>query len=199
VHHLCQLLTPVPPSSLFHEPSPGRSRTLSAPTSPEGAAYPIPMRLAPSSAPDQSVGVLRIGWVPRAGPQTSYIPVPPPQDLSQPMPLARSSCSHESDNYPRQAMFAAEHSSYALVRTRNFAYTNLPHFRSQDRVPCLFYPSLRRHICLSMSSSVPLPQGDLPARCATIYRPCTRGARVNLNDVRHRAADTVTREVTGRS
>ncbi|OAX35457.1 hypothetical protein K503DRAFT_367496 [Rhizopogon vinicolor AM-OR11-026] len=127
----------------------------------EGVAYPIPMRLVPSSASGQSVGVLRIGWVPRVGPQTSYIPVPPPQDLSQPMPLARSSHSYESDSYPRQAMFAAEHSSCALVRTRDFPYTNLPHFRSQDRVPSLFYPNRRRH--MSQYELVSAPTGRRPA------------------------------------
>ncbi|OJA16058.1 hypothetical protein AZE42_13661 [Rhizopogon vesiculosus] len=87
------------------------------------------MRLA-RSAFGHSVGVPRTGWVLRADPQASYILVPPPQDLSQPVPPARSSYSHESNSYPGQVMFAAEHSSYALVRTRDFAYTNLPPFRS---------------------------------------------------------------------
>jgi len=155
--------------------------------------------LGPSSASDHSFGVPRIGWIPRAAPQTSYTPVPPPHDLSQPVPPASSSYSHESNSYPRQAMFAAEHSSCAFVRSHDFAYTNLPHFRSQDRVPCLFYPSRRRRICLSMSSSVPLPRGDLPARCTTIYCPRTRGAIVSLDNVRHRTVDMGTREVTERS
>ena len=46
-------------------------------------------------------------------------------------------------------MFAAEHSSYALVGTHNFTYTNLLCFRSQDHVPRdprPFYPSRRRRM-----------------------------------------------------
>ena len=75
------------------------------------------------AASGHSIGVPQDGWIPRADPQTSHIPVPPPHDLSQPMPPTRSSYPHESDHHPRQAMFAAEDSSYALVRTRDFAYT----------------------------------------------------------------------------
>ncbi|OAX30519.1 hypothetical protein K503DRAFT_807143 [Rhizopogon vinicolor AM-OR11-026] len=54
----------------------------------------------PSSASDHSVGVPRIGWISRAAPQTSYTPVPPPHDLSQPVRPARNSYYHESDSHP---------------------------------------------------------------------------------------------------
>ncbi|KAJ8586633.1 hypothetical protein M405DRAFT_823023 [Rhizopogon salebrosus TDB-379] len=61
------------------------------------------------------------------------------------MPPACSPYPNESDNsYPQQAMFAAEHSSNALMRTHDFAYTNLPHVRPQDCILCIFYPSRRQ-------------------------------------------------------
>jgi hypothetical protein len=83
----------------------------------------------------------------RADPHTSYIPVPPPHDLSQPIPPSRSSRSHELDNHVRQTMFAAEDSSYALVRTRDFAYTQpaaLPVPR--PRTPSLISKSSMMHV-----------------------------------------------------
>ncbi|KAJ8593273.1 hypothetical protein M405DRAFT_839303 [Rhizopogon salebrosus TDB-379] len=93
----------------------------------------------------------------RADPHTSYIPVLPPHDLSQPIPPSRSSHSHELDNHVRQTMFAAEDSSYALT-----AYP-------------LAYIKVVDDACLSMNSLVHLQKDDPPARYATSYLPCTRG------------------------
>ncbi|KAJ8580591.1 hypothetical protein M405DRAFT_938679 [Rhizopogon salebrosus TDB-379] len=139
-------VTPIPPPSSSHEPPSRRTRT---PSSPEEAAYPIPMRLAPSSASGHCVGIPQDGWIPQADPHTSYIPVPPPHDLSQPIPPSRSSHSHELDNHVRQAMFAAEDSSYALVRTRDFAYT---------QPAALLVPRPRAPSLISKSSSTHMSQ-----------------------------------------
>ena len=93
-------------------------------------------------------------------------------------------------------MFAAKDVSYALVKARDYAYTQpaaLPVPR--PRIPC---PSQHRRVCLSMSSSVRLPKDDLPARCARTYIPCTQGV-VSLNGIHHRGVDTGRTEVTGRN
>ncbi|KAJ8585079.1 hypothetical protein M405DRAFT_825712 [Rhizopogon salebrosus TDB-379] len=70
-------------------------------------------------------------------------------------------------------MFAAEDSSYALVRTRDVAYTQpaaLPVPR--PRTPSLISKSLSTHMS-QYESLVHLQEDDPPARYATSYLPCT--------------------------
>jgi hypothetical protein len=110
------------------------------------------MRLAPSSASGHSVGIPQDGWIPQVDPHTSYISVLPPHALSQPIPPSRSSHSHELDNHVQQTMFAAEDSSYALVRTRDFAYT---------QPAALPVPRPRTPSLISKSSSTHMSQYEL--------------------------------------
>ncbi|KAG0694828.1 hypothetical protein DFH29DRAFT_300959 [Suillus ampliporus] len=103
------LVNPVRP------PSPPR-RTTTPPSPPAGTIYPTPMRPAPSHSGD----VPQDGWIPRADPQTSFIPIPPPHGLSLPMAPSSSTQSNELDH---NTLYDAGDSNYALVRTRDYAYT----------------------------------------------------------------------------
>ncbi|KAG2339282.1 hypothetical protein BDR05DRAFT_841890, partial [Suillus weaverae] len=75
---------PVPPPQVnpvrSHSP-PGRIGTLLPSTNPPAeTVYPAQIHTVSSHSAD----VPRDGWIPRADPQTSYIPIPPPHELSQP-------------------------------------------------------------------------------------------------------------------
>lgn len=178
------LVTQIPPPSSSHEP-PRRIRTPSPPT-PEGTTYPTPMRVAHSTG-SRSVNVPQDGWIPQADPHTSYIQIPPPHDLSQPVLPGRSSHSHELDSLPPQATFADEDASYALVRTRDFAYTppaTLP-------VPRPRTPSL-----LSKSSSTHMSQYELVS-APTERRP-TSSLRHELSSMYTRSGSQPERHTSSR-
>jgi len=165
------LVTPIPPPSSSHEP-PRRARTPSPPTPPETNAYPIPMRLAPSTASGNSVNVPQDGWIPHADPQTSYIHVLAPHNLSHPVPPSHTSHSHELDDHSREPMFAVDDTSYALVRTNDYAPP-----------PSLLVPRPRTPSLLSKSSSTHMSQYEL------VSAPTER----QPNSLRHHISSTYTR------
>lgn len=144
---------PVPPPQVTpvrsHSP-PGRITTPSPPTSPPTEnVHPTQIRTASSHLTD----VPRDGWIPRADPQTSYIPVPPPYGLSQPVARSSSTHSHDLDNHSRYGpSYDAGDSNYALVRTRDFAYAQ----PAPIPVPSLHTPSL-----MSRSTSTHMSQYEL--------------------------------------
>lgn len=144
---------PVPPPQvtpvLPHSPS-GRITTPSPSASPPAEnVHVVQMRTASSPSADAH----RDGWIPRADPQTSYIPVPPPYELSQPAPRSSSTHSHDLDNHSRQGpSYDAEDSNYALVRTRDFAYAQ------PAPIPV---PSLRTPSLMSRSTSTHMSQYEL--------------------------------------
>ncbi|KAG1813054.1 hypothetical protein EV424DRAFT_1541929 [Suillus variegatus] len=146
-------IIPVPPPQATPVPShspPRRIMTPSPPTSPPAeTVYPTQIRTTSSHSAD----VPRDGWIPRADPQTSYIPIPPPHELYQPVSLSSSTHPHDLDNRSRRGpSYDAEDSNYALVRTRDFAYAQ----PAPIPVPSLHTPSL-----MSRSTSTHMSQYEL--------------------------------------
>ncbi|KAG1747290.1 hypothetical protein EDD22DRAFT_273326 [Suillus occidentalis] len=144
---------PVPPPQVNPVPShspPGRITTPSPSTSPPAeVAYPTQIRTVSSHSADPP----RDSWIPRADPQTSYIPIPAPHELSQPIARSSSSHSHDLDNHSRHGpSYDAGDSNYALVRTRDFAYAQ----PAPIPVPSLHTPSL-----MSRSTSTHMSQYEL--------------------------------------
>ncbi|KAG1719283.1 hypothetical protein EDB19DRAFT_1836899 [Suillus lakei] len=92
---------------------PGRISPPSPSTSPPAeTVYPVPMRTSSSNSAD----VPRDDWIPRADPQTSYIPIPPPHAPSQPMARSSSTHSHDLDNHSRHGpSYDAGDSNYTLL------------------------------------------------------------------------------------
>lgn len=144
---------PVPPPQVnpvrSHSP-PGRIGTLLPSTNPPAeTVYPAQIHTVSSHSAD----VPRDGWIPRADPQTSYIPIPPPHELSQPVARSSSTHSHDLDNHSRHGpLYDAGDSNYALVRTRDFAYAQ----PAPIPVPSLHTPSL-----MSRSTSTHMSQYEL--------------------------------------
>jgi hypothetical protein len=144
---------PVPPPQvtpvLSHSP-PGRITTPSPSTNPPAeTVYPAQVRTASSHSADAP----RDGWISRADPQTSYIPIPAPYEHSQPMARSSSSHSHDLDNHSRHGpSYDTGDSNYALVRTRDFAYAQ----PAPIPVPSLHTPSL-----MSRSTSTHMSQYEL--------------------------------------
>lgn len=135
---------PVPPPPVnpvrSHSP-PERISTPSSPSSPSAEnVYPVHVRTASSHSAD----VGRDGWIPRADPQTSYIPIPPPHGLSE--PVARSSSTHSHDQQ-HGGLYDAGDPGYALVRTRDYAYAQpAPIPVPGPRTPSLLSRSTSTHM-----------------------------------------------------
>ncbi|KAG2140954.1 uncharacterized protein EDB93DRAFT_1161207 [Suillus bovinus] len=144
---------PVPPPQVTPVPShypPERITTPSPSTSPPAeTVYPAQIRTVSSHSAD----IPRDSWIPRADPQTSYIPIPPPHGFSQPVARSSSTQSHDLDNHSRHnPPYDAGDSNYALVRTRDFAYAQ----PAPIPVPSLHTPSL-----MSRSTSTHMSQYEL--------------------------------------
>ncbi|KIJ63436.1 hypothetical protein HYDPIDRAFT_113453 [Hydnomerulius pinastri MD-312] len=117
------LVTPLPVRSPSHDtrtPSPPRD-----PGEPE-TIHPIPIRPSPI-IPHHPVDVPHDGWIPRADSRTSYIPVPPPHELQQPVPATPSTITTDLHDGGRPShshshRHPPESSSYPPIRTRDYAY-----------------------------------------------------------------------------
>ncbi|KAG8217111.1 hypothetical protein J3R82DRAFT_5142 [Butyriboletus roseoflavus] len=92
-------------------------RTPSSPDEPE-TIHPIPIPIRPSPIlPTQQINVPHDGWIPTADSRTSYILVPPPHELQQPIPTTPSSVATEiQDGRPTNQQEPPP------VRTRDYAY-----------------------------------------------------------------------------
>ncbi|KAH7919799.1 hypothetical protein BV22DRAFT_1050814 [Leucogyrophana mollusca] len=122
------IVTPIPVPSPSHAPRPGFTPPPDSPTE-EGpeTIRPIPYRPGPSSPLRRSPDIPPDGWIPRQDARNAYIPVPPPHELSQPVPPSPSSHSHDLERRPSQsAIYSRADPDYPPVRTRDYAYQAPP-------------------------------------------------------------------------